>query len=192
MKLRCRMLGHKWLQIGADEICKRCGCGKEEPVGEVVKEEKKATSLPDPPVLVSGAHKDIAVEDIVDLVDKKGLSHGEAAKVLDVSRQNISQLCKTYGIRHGGVEKYRKKELDLIDMVKAKHLYSLARGKPKGDKPKDDATIFGILYDKGALASGKPTAHVLYADVSRSQAQLKAEMEAMGWKVEDTEEGEEG
>ena len=43
------------------------------------------------------------------------------------------------------------------------------------------------MFDRGLLAAGKPTAHVLYGDVTKSQAQVRAELEAMGYKIEDLE-----
>ena len=192
MKLRCWLMGHKWVTIGADEICKRCGSGKEEPVSEVevVELVKEEVSLPESKDLSAPIHKDVAIEDVIDLVDKKGMSHAQAAKQLDVTRQAISYLCKAYAIKSGAVDKYRTKELDLIDYTKRNHLYSLARSTPNPNKPLQSNKIFTSMFDRGLLAAGKPTAHVLYGDVTKSQAQVRAELESMGYKIEDIEEEE--
>ena len=78
----------------------------------------------------------------------------------------------------------------MIELIQSKYGYALAASNPRNNSDAQNAKIFGIAYDKGQLEGLKPTNIQAYGTIQRSQAQLRAELEAMGYKIEDIEDEE--
>lgn len=104
--------------------------------------------------------KYLAIEDIIGLVDGKGLDYTQTAKILGVTKQAIQQQCKRHGIVSGRLKKYRKYKGDIIELKEAMLLNALSEADTNKASLMQKATTFAILYDKGRLESDKSTANI--------------------------------
>ena len=108
-------------------------------------------------------NKQVPMVTILKLANR-GLSDGEAAKILGCSRQNVSTRLSPYRHQIAALPDYQKRELDLIDLAKQGILDELIRRICDPETHLKKMTIpqlamtFGILTDKGQAIKGKAPA----------------------------------
>jgi len=114
-------------------------------------------------------HKGINIADIIELVEHKGLTHGEAAKILGCDRSNVSAHLRNYGYKPGDLKKYQHLRADILSFHQMRLLNYLTDEKLKKSSAMQIASMYGILYDKERLETGKSTTNVAYADIVKAK-----------------------
>ncbi len=123
----------------------------------------KSDSLPEttpPNTPHTPATRYTPIEEIIELIGKKGLSYEKAGKVLGISAPSVWERCKRHGIIPKGLNRYRGAKLDLIDSKASLLLYALTWDKIKKLSPYQLVGMYGILYDKARLEADKSTQNI--------------------------------
>ena len=88
---------------------------------------------------------------------KKGLTHGEIARLQGCDRSNISKVLQRYGVEERRVNKYKEYRADILAGLQDRLLSSI----PDSDIQKSGmytrVVSAGILYDKERLERGQAT-----------------------------------
>jgi len=99
---------------------------------------------------------------------RKGLSHGQIATLLNVSRPAITFMIKRHGIDPKETDVFKKDRADLLASKQRLLINNLTISSVKKCSARDTAVSFGILYDKERLERGQSTANI---DIHVSDAQ---------------------
>lgn len=105
-------------------------------------------------------HKFISVDRIAHLIGVKGLSYSETGRILGIAKQTVAYHCERHGITNKGVAWYRKHKLDLMEQKEGLTLNCMTLESIKKAPARDQAVIFGILYEKGRLEADKSTQNI--------------------------------
>lgn len=113
--------------------------------------------------------KNIPIAAIIDLIENKGLTTGQAAKLLGCDRSNISQRLKVVGVQPGYLKKYKDNRADVFAAYQSIILDSITPNDLKKAGLSQKMMGFGVLYDKERLERGQSTENIAYADVVKAQ-----------------------
>lgn len=90
----------------------------------------------------------------------KGCTHGEAAKVLGISRQAVDKLAKRYKLDPEGVQEFRRHKGVILDNMQARLIGSITDEEIAKMAPRDRILAFGVIYDKTRLEKGESTSNL--------------------------------
>lgn len=127
------------------------------------------------------APKGIAVEDIYALkLANPTLSLSQAGKILGCGHANIIDHLNRNGTSWDeigpGLKRYKENRADILCLRGKNLLLNLTPEKQSEMTGLQLATAYGILYDKERLERGQSTANVAYNDLTRSLADIEAEI----------------
>ena len=126
-------------------------------------------------------HKGIVVEDIYALkLSNPSLTLANAGKILNCSPSNIVDHLRRNGTSWDelspGLKRYKENRADILALKGHNLISNLTADKQKEMTGLQLATAYGILYDKERLERGQSTANVAYNDLTRSLADIEAEI----------------
>ena len=93
------------------------------------------------------AHKYTPIIQIESLL-RKGLTHGQVAKILGITRPAVSRAVKRHGIDTKETELFIKDKADILASKQRLILNNVTPAQIKNMSVKDSVISFGILYDK--------------------------------------------
>lgn len=127
------------------------------------------------------APKGITAEDIITLkLANPNLSLSQAAKILGCAKptivQHLHRVDTSWTELVPGLERYKARRADLLAHKGKTLLSGLTTDKQKDMSGLQLVTAFGILYDKERLERGQSTANIAYNDLTKSLAEIEAEI----------------
>lgn len=111
---------------------------------------------------------------IIELRNKK-LTYDQIGKILGCTRQNIHERLKGLIPHIEGLQSFKDNDADVMTVLRSVILTSLTPEDIKKASAYQRVGMYGILYDKEALARGKVTEIIGYIDMNVAFAQVVAE-----------------
>lgn len=127
------------------------------------------------------APKYIPIGSIIDLIEVKGLTKAQAAKVLGCDHSNISQRLKAIDYVPEYLKTYKDNRADILAYYQAEILKHITPDRLKKATATQLATMYGIFYDKERLERGQSTDNI---EIHTEIMNLKDKLDAAKKEIE--------
>ena len=108
------------------------------------------------------APKNIPITSIIELIDNKGLSQTQAAKILGCDRSSISKRLKAADYVPGQLKTFKETRADVFAYHQLEILKHLTSAKLKSSTAYQLTGMLALLYDKERLERGESTENVAH------------------------------
>ena len=124
---------------------------------------------------VRSRNKNIPLETILEMIDKKEMGVCEVARQLGVSHQVISKRLNRYAMHISGLKSFKKYKADILSIKQSELINSMSEEEIAAASIKDRTVMFGIFYDKERLERGQATEIHSVEEMDQSIEALEAE-----------------